>query len=248
MQRYFIDAKNIEGSYIHIDSYNHKHMQRVMRYRSGYQVICILPDQHVYIYEIVNIDKGILRQKEELLENNELDVQVTLIYGLPKNDKFEWVLQKATELGVTRIVPFLSKRSIIKTDPKTFDKKRERYLRILKEASEQSCRQKIPELTSLITLSHLQDYVSDINLVAYEEESRQGEHQTFAKALQKDYQTLTIVVGPEGGFDESEIAVMKAAGFETCALGKRILRSETAPLYMLSVIGFSRELMSSWDL
>ena len=95
---------------------------------------------------------------------------------------------------------------------------------------------------------HLQDYVSDINLVAYEEESRQGEHQTFKKALQKDYQTLTIVVGPEGGFDESEIAVMKAAGFETCALGKRILRSETAPLYMLSVIGFSRELMSSWDL
>ena len=90
MQRYFIDAKNIEGSYIHIDSYNHKHMQRVMRYRSGDQVICILPDQHVYIYEIVNIDKGILRQKEELLENNELDVQVTLIYGLPKNDKFEW--------------------------------------------------------------------------------------------------------------------------------------------------------------
>ena len=108
MQRYFIDAKNIDGSYIHIDSYNHEHMQRVMRYRSGDQVICILPDQHVYIYEIVDMDKGILQQKEELLENNELDVQVTLIYGLPKNDKFEWVLQKATELGVTRIVPFLS--------------------------------------------------------------------------------------------------------------------------------------------
>ena len=96
MQRYFIDAKNIEGSYIHIDSYNHKHMQRVMRYRSGDQVICILPDQHVYIYEIVDMDKGILRQKEELLENNELDVEVTLVYALPKGDKFELVLQKAT--------------------------------------------------------------------------------------------------------------------------------------------------------
>ena len=213
MQRYFIDATNIEGSYIHIDSYNHKHMQRVMRYRSGDQVICILPDQHVYIYEIVDIDKGILQQKEELVENNELDVQVTLIYGLPKNDKFEWVLQKATELGVSRIVPFLSKRSIIKTDMKTFDKKRERYLRILKEASEQSCRQKIPELTSLMTLSQLKDYISDINLVAYEEESRQGEHQTLAKALKKDYQTLTIVVGPEGGFDESEIQKMKENEF-----------------------------------
>ena len=65
MQRYFIDATNIEGSYINIDSYNHKHMQRVMRYRSGDQVICILPDQHVYIYEIVDIDKGILQQKDK---------------------------------------------------------------------------------------------------------------------------------------------------------------------------------------
>lgn len=248
MQRYFIDDKNIEGTLIHIDPYNHKHMQRVMRYRQGDQVICILPDQHVYIYEIMDIEKGILQQKEELIENNELDVEVTLIYGLPKNDKFEWVLQKATELGVSRIVPFLSKRSVIKTDEKNFEKKRERYLRILKEASEQSCRQRIPELTSLAKLSQLKDYLSDVNLVAYEEESRQGEKTTFEKALQKNYQSITIVIGPEGGFDESEIVKMKDYGFESCALGKRILRSETAPLYMLSVIGFSRELMSSWDL
>ncbi|UTY40879.1 RsmE family RNA methyltransferase [Allocoprobacillus halotolerans] len=106
----------------------------------------------------------------------------------------------------------------------------------------------MPELTSLAKLSQLKDYLSDVNLVAYEEESRQGEKTTFEKALQKNYQSITIVIGPEGGFDESEIVKMKDYGFESCALGKRILRSETAPLYMLSVIGFSRELMSSWDL
>ena len=248
MQRYFIDKENIDGSFIYIDSYNHKHMQRVMRYRQGDQVICILPNHRVYIYEIIDIEKGILQQKNEIVENNELDVEVTLIYGLPKNDKFEWVLQKATELGVSRIVPFLSRRSVIKVDEKSFEKKRERYLRILKEASEQSCRQRIPELTAPVKISQLNDYMSDINLVAYEEESRLGEKSVLARALQKDYQSITIVIGPEGGFDENEIEKMKNYGFESCGLGKRILRSETAPLYMLSVIGFSRELMSLWDL
>lgn len=248
MQRYFISSENINGSFIHVDSYNHKHMQRVMRYRNGQEVICILPDQHVYIYEIIDIEKGILQQKQEIIENNELDVQVTLIYGLPKNDKFEWVLQKATELGVARIIPFLSQRSIIKTDKQTFEKKRKRYLRILKEASEQSCRQIVPELTPLVKIDELTQYLSDVNVVAYEEESKNGEHSVFAKTLKQDYHTITIIVGPEGGFDENEIEKMKSYGIRPCSLGKRILRSETAPLYMLSVIGFSRELMASWDL
>ncbi len=243
MQRYFVQEECIAGKMIHIDAFNHKHMQRVMRYHRGDEVICILPSSRVYIYEIVDIEAGLLKQKEELIENHELDVNVTLIYGLPKNDKFEFVLQKATELGVKRIVPFLSKRSIIKTDKIHFAKKQERYLRILKEASEQSCRSVIPELTSLMTIEDMSKYLSDVNLVAYEESSRQGEHSHFYHALQSDYCTITIVVGPEGGFEQSEIDYMKKLGIQECSLGKRILRSETAPLYMLSVIGYSRELM-----
>lgn len=243
MQRYFIDTECVDGQFIKIDAYNHKHMQRVMRYRNGDQVACILPNHQTYIYEIIDIEQGILSQKEQIQEDHELDVDVTLIYGLPKNDKFEFVLQKATELGVKKIVPFLSKRSIIKTDEKTFQKKQERYLRILKEASEQSYRQVIPELTSLAKLKDLSLYLSDVNLVAYEESSKQGEHSQFYQSLSKEYQSITIIVGPEGGFDQSEIDYMKELGIQECSLGKRILRSETAPLYMLSVIGYSRELM-----
>lgn len=243
MQRYFIDEKCIDGLYIHIDAYNHKHMQRVMRYRNHDEVICLLPNHHTYLYEIVDIEKGLLLQKEPINEDHELDVRVTLIYGLPKNDKFEFVLQKATELGVFRIVPFLSKRSIIKTDQKTFQKKQERYLRILKEASEQSYRQMIPELMPLCSIDEIKNYLSDINLVAYEESSKEGEHSAFFQALSKDYESITIIVGPEGGFDPQEIEIMKEMGIIPCSLGKRILRSETAPLYMLSVIGYSRELM-----
>lgn len=243
MQRYFIEESCIQGLDIHIDTYNHKHMKKVMRYHNGDQVICILPNHHTYIYEIIDIDQGLLHQEKEIIENHELDVDVTLIYGLPKNDKFEFVLQKATELGVKRIVPFLSKRSIIKTNQDAFQKKQERYLRILKEASEQSYRQMIPELTSLIKIQDISNYLSDVNLVAYEEMSKQNEHKAFYQALHQNYQTITIIVGPEGGFEQSEIDFMKTLGIQECSLGKRILRSETAPLYMLSVIGCSRELM-----
>ncbi len=243
MQRYFIEESCIQGLDIYIDMYNHKHMKKVMRYHNGDQVVCILPNHHTYVYQIVDIDKGLLRQEQEIIENHELDVDITLIYGLPKNDKFEFVLQKATELGVKRIVPFLSKRSIIKTDQKTFQKKQERYLRILKEASEQSYRQMIPELTPLMKIQDIKNYLSDINLVAYEEMSKQGEHTALYQAIHQDYQTITIIVGPEGGFEQSEIDIMKSMGIQECSLGKRILRSETAPLYMLSVIGYSRELM-----
>lgn len=242
MQRYFIDQENIDGNTILIDAYNHKHMQKVMRYKNGDKVVCILPDHHTYLYEIVDIEKGVLQRKEEIVEDHELDVDVTLIYGLPKNDKFEFVLQKATELGVKRVVPFLSKRSIIKTDQKTFHKKYERYQKILKEASEQSYRQMIPELVDLVTIKDIPQYLSDVNLVAYEESSKQGEHAMFYQALHQDYHSITIIVGPEGGFEQSEIDEMKKMGVKECSLGKRILRSETAPLYMLSVIGYSREL------
>lgn len=243
MQRYFIDEKYIQGVFIKIDAFNHKHMQKVMRYRNGDEVVCILPTHQSFVYEIANIDEGILQQKYEIFEDHELDVDVTLIYGLPKSDKFELVLQKATELGVRRIVPFLSKRSVIKTDAKTFAKKTERYQKILKEASEQSYRQMIPELTSLVTMKEVSCYLSDVNLVAYEESSKQGEHSCLMRTLNQNYQSITIVVGPEGGFDESEIQQMEEMGIKACSLGKRILRSETAPLYMLSVIGYSRELM-----
>ena len=242
MQRYFIDEHCKKENLIYVDDYDYKHMAKVMRYRNGDQVVCILPDHTTYLYEIIDIEKGVLKQVEMIDEDHELDVDVTLVYGLPKSDKFEFVLQKATELGVKRIVPFLSQRSIIKTDRTSFSKKEERYKKILKEASEQSYRQCIPELAPLIKIKELNDYLSDVNLVAYEESSKQGEHSQFYNALKSDYKSITIIVGPEGGFDQKEIDIMKSMGIKECSLGKRILRSETAPLYMLSVIGYSREL------
>lgn len=243
MQRYFININLNEVSEFELESDQKKHVEKVMRCRNGDEVICIDSSSHVYLCEIIDVHNGVLIPKELLNEDQELDVDITLIYGLPKSDKFEFVLQKATELGVSRVVPFLSKRSIIKTDKKTFSKKYDRFHRIVKEAAEQSYRLKIPSIEELITMKELDRYLSDVNLVAYEEASKQGEKSNMYKALSSYYKSITIIVGPEGGFDQSEIDYMKSLGIVECSLGKRILRSETAPLYMLSVIGYTRELM-----
>ena len=100
----------------------------------------------------------------------------------------------------------------------------------------------LPEITPPIQLSQLEDYLSEVNVVAYEEESKNGEHHAFTKALDALHTSITIIVGPEGGFDLQEVEKMQAMGVVPCSIGNRILRSETAPLYMLSVIGYRREL------
>ena len=242
MQRYFIKNDSHKDGVIQSTDNMIRHMKKVLRYSNGDQVICVDENANVYLCTIADIDKGILIREKGLQEYNELDVDVTLVYGLPKGDKFEFILQKATELGVKRIVPLRTKRSIIRIDDKRFLKKYERYNRIITEACEQCERETKPILEPLTVISKLGQYRSDVNLVAYEKSSREGEKSVLKKALDRIKTSITIVVGPEGGFDPLEIKEMNKLGFESCSLGKRILRTETAPLYMLSVIGFEREL------
>ena len=242
MQRYFIKNTQMHDGIIEADEVMYKHIGKVMRYTNGTHVVCIDENHNVYDCTIADVAKGILIKEKHIDEDHELDSDVTLIYGLPKGDKFEFVLKKATELGVNRIVPFMCKRSIIRTDAKSLKKKYDRYNRIIQEAAEQSEREMLPEITELANIKTLDQYLSEVNLVAYEEASRSHEESTFHQALSKVTKSITIIVGPEGGFDESEIEAMEALGIKRCGLGKRILRSETAPLYMLSVIGYEREL------
>lgn len=243
MQRYFIDQDALHEPVIHADETMHRHMQKVMRNENGDQVICVDSRHQAVLCTIVDIDQGVLIREKDLDENHELDCEVTLIYGLPKGDRFELVLQKATELGVTRIVPFLSRRSIVRTDKKRFGKKYPRYQRIIQEAAEQCGRTYLPELTELVTIKELSTYCSEANIVAYEELSQNDAPHVLHDTLKQKPASITIVTGPEGGFDEDEITAMIAMGFEACSLGKRILRSETAPIYLLSVIGYERELV-----
>lgn len=244
MQKYFInEVIELDNSFI-IEESDHHHIEKVMRNRNGDQIICVDLNHIQYLSIIEDVTKGIIKPIEKLDIDNELDVEVTLAYALPKGDKFELVLQKATELGVHNIIPLSTKRCVVKLTKDKFLKKLPRYQKILKEASEQSGRNRIPNIEEVKTIKELKYYLKDYNLVAYEETAKQHEHgQLHHTLLQlKKGDSILIVVGCEGGFDESEILELNEMGVNCCSLGNRILRSETAPLYLLSVIGYAREL------
>lgn len=244
MQRYMILNEQINGQNVMMNDEDTFHIRKVMRMRQGDQVCVIDESERVYLCSLVDESSGLLNIIERRDEQRELDVHIRLIYGLPKLDKFEMVIQKATELGVEEIVPLLSMRSLIRTDASRFTKKRIRYEKIIKEALEQSERTRRVRLYDPMTLKELQSLPFDLGLVAYEEDARSNEHRHFSQTLNQlqPGNWINIVVGPEGGLDITEVETLTDMGYLRCSLGKRILRSETAPLYMLSVIGFYREL------
>lgn len=244
MQRYFVNNEDIKKDVVMMDDASFFHIKQVMRMQVGDCVTCVDEDGHTYLCEVQTLSKPELRIVKLLEEDHELDVHVRLIYGMPKMDKFELVLQKCTELGVSEVVPLVSRKVVVKLDENRFEKKRARFEKIMKEASEQSQRSRQVVLHSPKTISQLDLFKADYCLVAYEEKSREGEAKMFSQVLnklQKD-QWLNIVVGCEGGFVDEEIQQLEKMGYQACSLGKRILRSETAPIFMMSAISFSREL------
>ena len=174
---------------------------------------------------------------------NEIEIEqnmqhITLCCALIKQDKFEWMLQKACELGVTRIVPFYSRNTVIRLDAMREKKKLERWSKILLSACSQCNRIDLVELTPIQTIDTLLDYQSICNLVAYEKEEDPSKH--LAHYLQDDPKSITICIGPEGGFEDFEIDKLKEQHFMTCSLGNRILRAETAACYALACIDYQR--------
>ena len=237
MQEYF--AKEKRNNEFILSNQDIFHIERVLRMKQGNHIVVIYDEKK---YDcVVSFSDGIkINIVSELNVDNELDVSVTLIYGIPKRDKFEFVIQKSCELGVAKIIPFAAKRSISIVDEKNSNKKIERWNLIAKEACEQSKRNKLVEVASPVKLKEILKYKSDLNLIAYEDLSSIGNKHLY-ELLSNKYKSITIVVGPEGGFDKEEVNYLQENGFTSVSLGKRILRSETAPLYIMSVIGFMNE-------
>ncbi len=206
----------------------------VLRYQNGKIVRCVDQTGIVALCSL-RIDKeDVYATANELLNNNsEMKIKVTLIQALIRKERWEYLLQKSTELGVFRVVPLEVKRNIVKWDINESNNKLERYQKIMIEAAEQSKRSFSPKLESLIKLNQIEQYLSDINLVAYE-----NEHKTHIRDHVRHNQSITIVCGPEGGFEEGEIQYLISKGFTSVSLGNRILRAETAGLYALSGIDF----------
>ena len=238
MQQYFAKGK-VNNNFI-LDEQDLFHIEKVMRMKNN-DLIYVVHNEVIY-ESIVKFNNGKLNIEcgRETAINNELKCNVTLIYGLPKGDKFEFVVQKATELGVTTIVPYAASRSISVISKDKESKKLERWNKIAKEASEQAKRNKLVKVEKICDEDSILNYKSKLNLVAYEDVSSEGCNKLY-NLLNKRYDSITLVVGPEGGFEQREVDNLVDNGFEVVSLGKRILRSETAPLFLLSIIGYMYE-------
>jgi len=248
LQRYFAEQSQIKEQQIFLSEEDAHHIGKVMRMASGDLIEVVCPDGKIAECKIENIYSDhvvatILNRREDV---RELPIKVAIASSLLKGEKWEWVIQKGTELGASHFLPFSSSRSVVKWDSGKAEKKVERWRKIAKEASEQSERNRIPEVFSPISFKELleksQGYT--LTVVAYEEKARENEKSLFFSVLEKlnDGDSLLVIFGPEGGFTKEEIKQFEEAGFSLCGLGPRILRAETAPLYALSAISFYFEL------
>lgn len=238
MNHYFVNQK--EDNFFIFDKDTSHHILNVMRMHNNEKIICVY-QSGFYLSEIIINGKEVKAKIIKYLDiNNELDAHINLIYGIPKGEKLDFVLQKATELGVKEITLYNAERSIVKFDDTKIKSKYERFNKIVKNAAEQSKRNVIPIINKPVNINEIP--LGDINLVAYEEESINNQS-TLYKLLDSELKNknINIVVGPEGGFSDKEVKYLVEKGYIRVSLGKRILRSETACLDLISIIGFMAE-------
>ena len=231
MQHYFA---SIEQGLVHLSESDIHHALHVMRMKVGDTLIAI-DNGKEYLADIKSISPLVIEVMEQLDTNNELSSDISLLYCLAKGDKIEFVIQKATELGAKRIALISSKYCVTKIDNQSFQKKLPRYQAIAKEAAEQCHRQQIPDILGVYDINKIpSELLSDVNYVAYE---KCGDN----PSLELKGRSVSILIGSEGGFDPKEIESLIKQGFQTVSLGKRILRTETAAVYALSVLGYGIE-------
>ncbi|MGR6897567.1 16S rRNA (uracil(1498)-N(3))-methyltransferase [Rummeliibacillus sp. BSL5] len=245
MQRYFIEQPfNDEIATIREDDAHH--IINVMRMRVADELIAV-HNGEAFVCKITKIDNGSVEVQKtgEVRPNTELPIHVTIACGLPKGDKLELIVQKSTELGMYDFIPFEAERSIVKWDAKKGKKKQERLQKIAKEAAEQSHRTHIPTIHEQYSFKQLLQVVGDYDVVflADEEDAKETSRTRFAERLKKvyDYESMLVIFGPEGGIDRSEAQALQQLGCQSISLGPRILRAETAPLYVLSAISYEFE-------
>ena len=248
MQRYFINqVVQSVGEKISVLKDQEHHMLKVMRRNIEESCEVVDENEQLYIAKITQLSPFELRIEEHKEQQVELPIDVTIFVGLSKGDKLETIVQKATELGVHTIVPVEMKRNMVKWTKDKSQKKIERLQKIAQEAAEQSHRLHVPKVLDLMTLkeSVVLAKQSTKALVAFEEVAKEGEAAVFVQtltSLQKG-DSIAFYFGPEGGFDLQEIEYLNSQEVHSCALGPRILRAETAPMYALAAVSYHFELL-----
>ena len=245
MSKFFVNENQIDGNIINIIDDDVNHIKNVLRLKIGEEInICSIDTSKNYLCRINNFDKKnveciILEELEAVAESN---IELDIYQGLPKSDKMELIIQKGTELGVHSFSPVIFKRSIVKLDEKDKIKKQTRWQKIAEVAAKQSGRDIVPKIHEVRTIKNICNLIDnyDIVLVAYENEEKNYLKDELKKINKKDLK-IAVVIGPEGGIEESEIEELKSSGAKIVSLGKRILRTETVALVMAAIINYELE-------
>lgn len=242
MQRYFVNQVFKTGDIVKLNTEDFHHIKSVMRMKIGDLIEVVGNDELVGLAKIVDLNDAVNVSIVEIDEVAfELNLQVFILQGLVKSDKFEHVLQKGTELGAYAFVPLNMKRSITKLSNEKFMKKQVRWQKIVKEASEQSKRCVIPKVYNLHGVDNVDELGLDKIIVCYEDLSKDKSYSI--KKILNDYKNeiglkIGIVIGPEGGIDSTEIKTLENIGADFVSLGTRILRTETVATFVLSIINY----------
>ena len=232
---WFFTDDVISGENYIITGETAKHISKSLRMKCAEQLTLCSADgtQHNCIIESIQQDAVTVKILESCRCEQEPDVKITLFQALPKGDKMEYIIQKAVELGVTQIVPFISSRCISRPDKKSLEKKTQRWQKIAKSAAEQSRRGIIPTVCDTLDFtSAVQEGEKSDRLVIFYE----GGGERVSEILDKTEKSVAVFIGSEGGFDEKEVEKIISSGGKAATLGKRILRAETAPLAAVAIL------------
>ena len=236
LTRFFVTEEELSADIIRLTGENAKHA-KVLRLKEGEEVLACDGNGNEALCLVTGADMALTVQ-ERRSSRTEAKVRVSVYMALPKADKLEHVIQKATELGAYEIVAFPAERCVSRPDEKSLNKKLERWQKIAQSAAEQSGRGRIPQVRVISSYSDAlrQAAQSDLSILFYE-----NEHATTLRmALESgEFTSVSILSGPEGGLEEREVQQARQAGLRICTLGSRILRCETAPLCGLSAIMYA---------
>lgn len=244
MYRFFVEENQIGEDRITITGKDVNHIRNVLRMNVGEKVLISNGMDREYVCSIDNILKD---EVQVIIEDvngpaRELPVKVTLFQGLPKSDKMEWIIQKAVELGVHQVIPVATKRAVVRLEGKKEVNKQRRWQAISESAAKQSKRMYVPEVSHVMSFKEALAYANNLDVILLPYERAKGMQETKAIINSiKPGQSIGIFIGPEGGFDEKEVEQSMDEGAKAITLGKRILRTETAGLTVLSVLMFALE-------
>lgn len=243
MPTFYIKNEQKNENIIKIFGDDANHIKNVLRHKVG-DILDVCDENGIrYETQIAGFNKGFVELKviNEKFYTTESPVNITLFQGLPKGDKMDLIVQKATELGVCEIAPVYMERSIVKLDGKTAEKRVERWNKIAYEAAKQSGRQVVPNVLNVDILQNTIEKFSkyDIVILPYEKENGSNIKQVLKKC--KKYTKIAVIIGPEGGFSEKDLALLDAPNVCSVTLGKRILRTETAGIAVLSMLSYEFE-------